>query len=173
MGVPQSYLLTAPSESGDVLGRGIPSHKIVSGLKKIDPRIWTSKIFGEDTCLWVGPENNAAASRKISSMPIGMIPEFTQLGPEGTVIALGWRRIFEKAMQVAGLNRGHVESAFGVTLTTEGRDGYCWSCKKQGKLTKATSKGQQCDFHRQVLDTAYRARQQKADEKEKRRLECQ
>ena len=170
MAVPNSYLLTAPEGSGDLLGRGIPSRTLLDGLKKVDKRIWTTSLFGEETCIWRGEAGNKENSKKLSSVPIGVVPEFTQLTPDGLVFALGWRRILEKCVNFGGLNRGHVENAIGVTLTVEGHDGFCWSCKKAGKLVKATSKGQQCDMHRQILDTVKRAAQDKADKKSQRRM---
>lgn len=130
-------------------------------------KIWSSQLFGQDTCLWVGGYNDKATSRKISSIPIGMIPEFTQLGPKGEVVALGWRRIFSKVRQVAKIPQAHIENAFGVSLEVQGSDGFCWSCKKVGKLVKATSKGQQCDFHRQVLDRVRQASRLKEDNKQR------
>ena len=163
MSAPNSYLLTAPAGSGDLLGRGIPASKIIGGLKKIDKRIWTTKLFGEETCLWFGGHSNKLASKKISSIAIGVVPEFTQLGPGGEVIALGWRRLFEKCIKVAKIKRAYIENAFSITLDISGEDGFCFSCKKAGKLNRATSKGTQCSMHRQVLDTVAKVKQDKID----------
>lgn len=172
MTVPNSYLLTAPIGSGDLLGRGIPATKIVRELKRIDKRVWASTRYGMDACLWVGVHGNVDNSKKISSIPFGVVPEFTQLGPTGDVIALGWRRIFEKCVKFGRIESAHIENAFKISMDKKGEDGFCFSCKKTGKLTRADSKGAQCSMHRQVLDTVAKATQAKADSKAQRSLIC-
>ena len=148
------------------------ANHLVEMLKKVDSRVWTQSIlFGPPTCLWVGEDQNPQASRKISAIPIGIIPEFTQLDPNGKILALGWRRILEKCVSAGRMNRAKIEKAFGKTLDVSGPSGQCISCKKLGKDVPANGKGSQCDFHRNVLSQAYRARQQKDEELYQRRKE--
>jgi len=142
---------------------------LIAKLKKVDSRVWTqSVLFGPPTCVWIGEHQNPKASRKISAISIGVIPEFTQLDPNGMVVALGWRRILEKAIKNGRMNRAKIEKAFGRTLDISGSSGQCYSCKKVGKNVKADS-GDQCNFHRGVLNNAERARQVKQESLYQRR----
>jgi len=176
MPIPQTYLLTAPNDK-DPFGRGISSNDMLRKLKKINQKIWAATTYpmhieapsigiaGGATCLWFGPSGDTTASRKITGFTTGMIPEFTQLDMDGNIIALGWRRIFEKAIRKRAVRAIDVENAFNVTLDIEGTDDLCISCRKAGKIVPATSKNHQCDFHRQVLDNAEVGRQKAVEER--------
>ena len=171
MAIPQTYLLTAPNDK-DPFGRGISSNDMLRKLKKINPKIWAATTYprhisapsigiaGGSTCLWVGTSGDTVSSRKITGFTTGMIPEFTQLDADGNIIALGWRRIFAKAIGKRAVRAVDVENAFNVTMDIEGTDDLCISCRKAGKIVPATSKNHQCDFHREVLDNAEIGRQQ-------------
>ena len=175
MAIPKTYLLTAPNDK-DPFGRGITSNDMLQKLKKINPSIWMATSYprhvvapsigieGGSTCLWVGPIGDSETSKKITGFTTGVIPEFTQLDMDGNIIALGWRRIFEKCIRRKAVRSVDVENAFNVTMDVEGTDDLCISCRKAGKIVPATSKNHQCDFHRQVLDNSELGRQRAVED---------
>lgn len=164
--------MTAP-EDKDPFGRGISSHLFLRKLKKINPKIWSAKYYtakttgmgvdGWNTCLWVGPKGNTKHSRKISGYVTGVIPEFTQIGFDGKYAVLGWRRILQKAIKRKAIRAIDAEVAFSISMEISGTDSLCISCTRMGKSIKATSKNNQCDFHRNLLDLVAQKNQQKSD----------
>ena len=171
MSVPDTYLLTAPNTTGDLFGQAMPSHNLIQTLKKVDRRVWTdSVLYGPPTCLWIGEHQNKKASRKMSSIPTGVIPEFTQLAPEGMIVALGWRRILEKCIRYGRMDRAALEKAFGRTLDVGGEGKNCRSCKQLGQDVKANGKGAQCDFHSNLIKKVWQERQEKDELAYQRRV---
>ena len=155
MAVPHTYLLVPPDgEAGDFFGRGLNSSELAERLRKINPLIVTSEVWANGptqilsaqhlpgiTCLWLGPA-------KITSMRIGVLPEYTQQGPDGLEVCKGWRAILEKVIKCGAATRGQVEQAFGVTLALMPKSLMCQECLRRGKRRKHNGGVRQlCRFH--------------------------
>lgn len=189
MSVPKTYLLTAPSDCDDLFGRGMASSELVRKLKKLNQTVWVESEYEGNTfgiwspgkttgitCLWHGFPGRKDRSKKISAFIPGVIPEFTQLDEKGFVMQLGWRRILQKAVWYKAAMQVDIEKAFGVTLDVRrgAEDGVCFDCRKQGKMTKATSANNLCDFHSQLLKQVDKAESFKNDLKWlRRKYTCQ
>lgn len=160
MAVPHTYLLVPPpGEAEDFFGRGIHSSDVVARLKKINPRIVTNEPVDAGrtliptaralpgiTCLWLGEAGGTA--QKITSMRIGVLPEYTQLGPDGLEVCKGWRAIFEKVIKSGAARREQIERAFGVTLALMPETLLCRECLRRGKRRKNNGGvHQNCKFH--------------------------
>lgn len=135
MAIPRTYLMVAPKDAVDLLGRAMTSDDIIKGLRQINNQIVTNaaspiKAVGATnqmgiTCLWLGEPH---VGEKITAMRLGTIPEHTQLSPEGVTICKGWRAIFEKVIRARAATRGQIERKFKIDLTIDGDDGLCRTC---------------------------------------------
>lgn len=162
-----TYLLVPPDgESGDFFGRGIHSSEIAGRLNQINPAIVTSETWAAGatqittarhlpgiTCLWLGKE-------KITAMRIGVLPEYTQQGPDGLEICKGWRAIFEKVISAGAASRNQIERAFGITLAPMPRSLLCQECLRKGKRRKHNGGVRQlCRFHENARLASERLRE--------------
>lgn len=142
------YLWTAPDDCPDPVGKAILTVDLVSGLKRINPRItiweeypsglyWPGKNmggrFGVKTTLWVG--DPGGESVKISSVTAVCVPEFTQVSKKGLEIIKGWRSIFEKCLITGAATRAQIEKEFKVNLAIIGEEFLCSPCVKIAKRT--------------------------------------
>lgn len=160
MAVADTYLLTAPHDM-DALGRAFSHIDIIRKVKKINPRVWADLHYPPGvwwpgikdgiTSMYVGPQPGVKCplTRKVTAFTPGMIAEHTQLDPEGHVVSLGWRFIFERLVKARVCRHADLEKAFGVSLdiNKEDKGGLCPDCKKMGKDVRSTSKKGRCDMH--------------------------
>jgi hypothetical protein len=183
MSHPKTYLLTPPKGSEDLFGSAMSSHNMLTRLKRINPRIWVEENYPEGvwfpgkasglTCMWYGEAQNKEHSKKITGFVPGMIPEYTQLNPNGHIMNLGWRRILEKVISSGACRRAHLENAFGITLDLhEETDGWCHDCLQAGKRIPSTGAHNRCHFHTHLASMMERVREKKRDMRWLRRKEC-
>lgn len=161
MAVPGTHILVAPSGEKDLIGRGIQASELIRKLRTLNPRIYCPDIRDEKhiaswhgvTSLWLGEPG--ANGRPICGIRLGLIPEWTQIDPDGILITKGWRAIFDKIIKARAVTQAQVEKAFAVTLGVERQDaGLCPKCTREGKreVGNGGARGM-CDLH----DGAYTA----------------
>lgn len=155
MTIVDTYLKTAPSDANDGFGMAIDAHTIITKLRKLNPRIHVWQQFGDEfypgkatggTCMWIGEPGGT--SRKITAFNMGQVPEFTQVGKDGTIIVKGWRAIFDRVIRCTNTRAIDIEKAFGVKLEAGEKDNVCQQCARTfGKVVKVTGKDLLCNFH--------------------------
>ncbi len=178
MAPPNTMLLGSPSVNDDPFGTPIISSDMVSGLRKINPDIYSQeqhtwglwypgKARGITT-LWVASSDGT--SRKISAYNYGAIPEFTQIGPHGDIIAKGWRAIFEKVVRCKAASRKAIEKKFRVNLELGDPDTvYCGKCRISGQFVKSENASGLCYMHELTRKDVLRWQQRKAQMRERLR----
>lgn len=164
--------MTAPDKAENQLGRTILSADIISKLHKINPSIcvpqpdsfgWYPGKSAGMTCLWNGQPN---FGRKISAIHLGAVPEFTQISPEGGIIVMGWRRIFARVVKSGAATKRQIEHAFRVQLDTDGSDGLCRNCVREGFKNKHNGGALlMCDVHEATIKVVERARENQRERK--------
>ncbi len=191
---PGTYLYSAPSGISieAALGRAIPSHDLVKGLQRINPRIkaWQQYPAGvfypgknhEDqkgnviaqgvTTLWIGDEPGGPRARKITAYTPGPIPEWTQIGPFGDLIAKGWRAIFAKVVRTGAATHRQIEREFKLSLTVDGKEKkLCPRCIRESGARRRNNGGARglCTFHESVVVDAEAICQRNAAAEEKKK----
>ena len=184
MRLPETYLLTAPADLDNQMGKLIHSDQLISKLQKINPKIcapcpdnfdwwYPMRKFGV-TCIWLGQPPGKdqyitdarwvlQRQKKISSMRYGPIPEFTQLDDRGRLICKGWRAIFNKVIASGAATKKQIERAFGVVLDYDKSVTHCRRCLRLGKRVRATSAGNLCNLHRKIGKFAQRQQESKKE----------
>lgn len=167
--LPKSYLLTAPSDLENTFGNPLHSTDLVKGLRRINPQLcvplpehyrWYPGQKMGMTTLWLGMPGEG---KKISAFRLGPIPEFTQLGPTGQLVSKGWRQIMLRCMDAKVVTARQLEREFKVVLETDGRDGTCTKCRKEGRLIAATSDHRLCDIHAANVATVKKGRESRKE----------
>ena len=136
MSIPLTPLLCAPSDADNVLGTTISGFDIVRGLRIVNPRICvpdssTFASFPGMTSLWLG-EPWAKGSKYLGAFHLGAVPEFTQIGPDGKMIAKGWRSIFDRIIKNRLATQAAIERVFRINLDYAGTDSLCVRCAREG-----------------------------------------
>lgn len=155
---PETHLYCAPSRVEDTFGNSLTSKQIIDGLHTLNHKInapdpehydWYPlkkseclNVIFSHTSLWLGPPHTGI---KITAFPLGTIPEYSQLGPNGQLIVKGYRAIFEKCIQSGFVKRKAVEQHFGIVLSYDGTDGSCPQCRKEGNITGAAHLSGLCE----------------------------
>lgn len=159
--IPKTYLLTAP-DLADGLGQSMLSTDLIRGLQIANSRIAvpapTQALYGRSghTAIWLG-EPKKPGSKMICAFHAGAIPEWTQLAPDGVVIARGWRAILDRCINVGVASRARLEQIFRVNLEVEGRTADCPKCAREGKRVRANGAAGMCDAHTQAFNNARKA----------------
>ena len=169
--LPSSYLLTAPDDLINPLGMGMYSSDLIKGLQRCNRKVvvpmpehyeamgWRYPNMSTGwTCIWIGPppfENMAGRpkyknAKKVCSIRLGYVPEFTQLDEDGELIARGWRDIQRRFIMAGGAEKHRVEQVFEVHLDYEGDDGKCLLCARANLSSKANGRTQLCDEHEEA-----------------------
>ena len=166
MGVPRTYLLSAPMGEQNPFGQTIQSDDLVRGLRNINPHIRAWEDHGRDlwypgkgrvSCLWLG-EPGGATSRKLAAYPLGPVPEFTQIAPgSDEVMLMGWREIFEDIIKSGACSAAAIERQFKVDLTIDQKDLACDQCRRFGTVRQADVDGL-CRAHWSAQEIAKRMR---------------
>jgi len=151
MPLPNTYLSVAPIDLTGMCGTELMSVDIIRGLRRINPLITAETPSGlSATCLWLGEPK---VGKKIAVFRAGAVPEFTQLGTGGTWMVRGWRSIFAKVIATRAATARQIERQFRVVLETDGRDGSCVACRREGTLRRAEANGKRlCSDHQEVND---------------------
>ncbi len=175
--LPKTYLMTAPKEvAQNPFGETLLSDDLIRGLRRCNPNIvmplpdhYTGWYPGKDrenpvdskkgaTCIWLGQpckgdgcpclKGGACTGRKITGTTLGAIPEWTQIHPDGTVLAVGWRHIFEKVVKAGATSKARLEQEFKIVLDVgPPEQGVCPVCRRVGKQTKGYGKLNLCRRH--------------------------
>lgn len=176
MSVPGNYLLTPPRGERDPWGNSMHSSSLIKGLQQVngsicvpqpnDTRSWLRVMahYGGDgetssTCIWLGDPKHG---RKVTAFHLGMVPEWTQVGPpeppmypSGRIIRRGWRNILQRCEKHGVASRRELERIFRVNLDIGPPDQSCQNCRMDGKLTFNVHASGLCDSHeRDRLDAA-------------------
>lgn len=170
MGLPSTYLLTAPSDSEDTLGMTMTSTDLVKGLRMCNPNLtvpdpsvfpWYPLQANGHTTLWLG---EPFKGKKITVFRLGAIPEWTQVDPQGLIIARGWRSVLSRVIRTKCATQAAIERVFKISMEIVGVDNSCPQCRREGKgLVKATSATGMCDTHDHLLKQISKARRNKKD----------
>jgi hypothetical protein len=135
-----------------MFGRELTSDQIVAGLRRINPSISASTTDFAAAGLWLGEPKKG---RYLGAFRRGAVPEFTQLGTGGKWMVKGWRAIFGKVVAARAATTRQIEQQFGVVLETDGLDGSCIACRREGVLKAAEANGKRlCGAHQEVNDFA-------------------
>jgi hypothetical protein len=160
MAVPNTYLRTAPGDLEQTFGQGIMSATLIEGLQRINPQIripmpehftsWYPAQKEGVTCLWLG---TPGVGKKLCALRLGLIPEWTQLDADGQWMIRGWRSVFERVMRMRAATARQIEAQFHVVLETDGEDGSCVDCRREGHIRVAEGQ-RRCAPHRSVKEDA-------------------
>lgn len=156
------------------MGKVYPTGELLTKLRRVNAQLHApsdgifpylvqgARIVG---LYWGDPANVdwTTGQRKqvkfICSMPADFVPEFTQVGPQGVIIAKGWRAVLEKTMKAGAATRAALELEFGTTLAREDRDVACPRCRENGQVVRGEGASGLCAHHEYVrVATAYRER---------------
>ena len=152
--MPRTYILCAPSDATDPLGRVLTHIEILRRLRILNPLITAplnaNALAVAKTALWLG-DPATPGNIPICAMPIGVVPEFTQIAPNGTLIARGWRSVLDRVIKRRAATRGQLERAFGYISEADGLDKNCVKCRKLGNTVRATSHGGLCNVHSDLM----------------------
>ena len=155
--VPNTYLLTAPSEI-DGFGTSMTTADLIRGLKLANsrivvppPREWANGKMIQ-TGIWLG-EPKTPGAKFVCGFDCGAIPEWTQM-LDGKVIARGWRAILERCIVVGVASRTKLERIFKVNLTLGGNDQWCKRCRRMRQWTRAYGKAGLCSTHEEAMVAA-------------------
>jgi hypothetical protein len=121
------------------------------------------------TTLWFGDQPGGPTAKKITAYTPGPIPEWTQIGPFGDIIAKGWRAIFYKVVRSGAATRAQIEKEFNVSLAVLGRERrLCPRCMRESGARRPTNGGARglCDFHDDVVRDAAAIQRKRAEAKE-------
>lgn len=164
MGLPQTYLMSAPEGCQNPFGETILSDDFVRGMRCINPaiRAWeqnSSDLWypgkGRISCLWIG--DPGGKSKKLCAFPLGPIPEFTQIAPDNEVLLLGWRAIFSDIIKTGGATRERIERQFKISLNHDEKDSACRQCRMYGTVRPSDKDGL-CRAHWDIREITKRKR---------------
>jgi hypothetical protein len=172
MPIPRTPILCAPSNAISPLGTGMPSSDLIKGLRVLNPRIyipmpehyreWYPGQRAGQTCIWLG-HPAAEGSDKICAFHLGMIPEWTQVGPDKVMIARGWRSILDLCIRRRVAAKRAVERVFNVRMDIDGKDGLCRICRKDGLKSPVDGKADVCVAHRHAAMNLNQHRENKKE----------
>jgi len=155
MAHPKTYMMTAPDPR--VVGTSIQSSDLVAGLLQANPGFvipmpdsypgWYPGKAAGMTCIWLGQPPPAVGGKKVCGFHLGMIPEYTELGLDGTIRKRGWRAIFERVMVTGLVQKGRLEQIFRVRLDYDGKTPWCQPCARRTVWQPATCSSGLCDKH--------------------------
>jgi hypothetical protein len=90
------------------------------------------------TCIWIGDPANETAKKKVCAITLGVIPEFTIKGKDGSLQQKGWRAVFARLIRARACTKADLERAFLVNLDRSRKgDGMCSHCARAGKQVKS------------------------------------
>ncbi len=161
-GPPVTYLITAPTPYDD-FGREILSADFVKKLRGLNPMIraeeksadglhWPGKFcYKPTTTLWLAPNSlwyvGMPGGRKLTSMPLGPIPEWSKVDEDGRVLFKGWRAILEKLILTHVITRHQAEATFDITMHGRRKSKYCVKCQQTGVLRNGYGTAVLCTIH--------------------------
>jgi len=142
-----------------MFGKEFSDTQIVAGLRRINTAITVEYSGYSAACLWLGEPR---VGKYLGAFRRGPVPEFTQLGTGGKWMVRGWRSLFQKVIGAKVVTTRQVEQQFGVVLETDGLDGSCVACRREGVLKAAEANGKRlCDMHQEVNDSVTRGEQKR------------
>lgn len=154
MGAPFNYLLAAPSEGDDALGHGMHHNDFMRRVRVCNPNLtipdpsvhtWYPGKAAGQTAIWLG---EPLKGKKITTFHLGIIPEWTQIDPQGLIIRRGWRSVLQRLIARRCITKLAAERAFHITLDLGKPSDICQQCLREGRgrvPTKAASR--LCDTH--------------------------
>lgn len=170
MSLKQTYLLSAPSDADNPLGVTMTSQDLIKGLRRCnaklsvpDPSVfpWYPLKASGHTTLWYG---EPFKGRKITVFRLGPIPEWTQIGPDGLIIARGWRSVLSRVIRSRAVSKHTIEHVFKINMDVCEQDDACPQCRREGLgIVLATSASGMCDTHDHALKQIQKAKRAKKD----------
>lgn len=171
--LPTTPLLVAPSDAIDTLGTGMLHRDLIRGLRNAnpnlcipDPSTWEGWYPGRAagmTSIWWGQPPHAP---KICAFHLGVLPEFTQVTPDG-ILRRGWRDVLARVIKIGAASRESLERQFKVSLLTGAPDTKaCSICRLDGLIT-TTEKDGLCAAHYTAKQNRERAAAQARDQRRK------
>lgn len=170
MSLRQTYLLTAPSNTDNPFGQTMTSTDLVKGLRRANPALsvpdpslfeWYPLKSTGHTTLWLG---EPFKGKKITVFRLGAVPEWTQLDPNGLVIARGWRSVLSRAIRSGAVSKHRIEHIFKINMDVCEKDDACPQCRREGLGTiLATCASGFCDTHDTAFKQIQRAKREKKD----------
>jgi hypothetical protein len=112
---------------------------------------------GQEVGLYLGNPGNEARAL-ITALPVGLLPEWTQIDPKGRIIAKGWRAVLEKVVKSGAAPRRAIERVFKVNLDITGKDSLCPKCRTAGKRVRGEGASGLCRHHDNVRRGALRSK---------------
>ena len=131
--------------------------------------VQNAKVVGlylGDPSFDIGRTTKDKHAKFICSMPADFIPEFTQIGPKGVIVARGWRSVLAKIMSERLAPVAALEAVFASSMSRDGRDAACPRCRKEGQITKGEGASGLCSLHEYTRTTMAEA------ERSKREFDC-
>lgn len=163
--LPNTYMLGAPTDADNPFGNPMSATDLLKGLRMCNVNLhaplpdaygtWFPGKSAGMTSLWLG-QPSMPESKKICAFHLGIIPEFTQVGPDGEILRRGWRAVLRKAIGARAVTKRAVNRVFKIDIDTDGDDPSCTHCRIEGRLTKADSAGNLCSLHANVKKDAAR-----------------
>lgn len=151
MSLPHNYLLCAPSDATNAMGEMMTAADIIKGLRQCNANLFSPEPRGnwDMRALWIG---HPRANKKVCALPAGPIPEFTQVGPGGAIIARGWRSILSRAIACKAVRQADVERVFKISVDTTQPEQICQQCLREGLGNHpANGKLGLCDTHDKLV----------------------
>lgn len=182
--LPQTPLLCSPEEDNP-FGKGMSHHDLMKGLRQCNNNLsipqpdvmgwYPGKVTGHIT-LWLGRPwlgcvtgcthactHKADGGKKITTFHLGVLPEWSQVGPDGEIMRRGWRSVLAKVIKSGAATKRTVHRIFKCNLDYDDWDGYCDKCRAEGKFEKADTASKLCDLHEMARKTYVAAKQQQAE----------
>ena len=168
--IPHNYLLCAPSDGEESLGKGMHSTDFLKAIRQCNPNLttpdpsvhgWYPRKNVGHTTIWLG---EPFKGRKITTLQLGIIPEWTQVDPQGLIISRGWRSVIQKLLQARCVTKRTIERVFKITLDLGKPNDICQQCLKEGRgriPTKAASR--LCDTHDHLIKQVHQNQQRTKD----------
>jgi len=155
MAHPKTYMMVKPDPR--IVGTAISSVDLVAGLLRANPSFvipmpdsypgWYPGKGAGMTCIWLGQPPPAKGGKKICGFHLGRVPEYTELGLDGTIRKRGWRAIFERVMVSGTVQKHKLEEIFRVRLEYDGTTPWCQACARTGKWVASNSPAGLCLTH--------------------------
>jgi len=156
MAQPKTYMMVSPDKD-NIVGTAILSDDLIRGLLKANPSFviptpdsypgWYPGKGAGMTCIWLGQPPPAEGGKKVCGFHLGRIPEYTQVGLDGTIRRRGWRAIFERVMTTGFATKRSLEQIFRVSLEYDGKSPWCSRCARTGKWIASDSPRGLCATH--------------------------
>ena len=163
--LPNTYMLGAPTDADNPFGEPLSAHALLKGLRLCNVNLhaplpdaydtWFPGKAQGMTALWLG-QPSTPGSKKICAFHLGIMPEFTQIGPDGEILRRGWRSVLRKVITARAATKRTVNRVFKIDIDTDGEDPSCSRCRMEGRTTKADSAGNLCTLHANVKKDALR-----------------